>query len=85
MILTSFIPFLILFLYVVLNFPSFEELFILFYFIITFFVFCLSKAAPVAYGCSQARGLIGALAPSLCQSHDSRSEPTPQVMAMPDP
>ena len=54
-----------------------------------FFFFCLfaiSKAAPTAYGGSQARGLIGAIAASLHQSHgNTGSEPclrrTPQLMA----
>ena len=45
---------------------------------------------PAAYGSSQARGLIGAVAASLRHSHsNARSEPclrpTPQLMAMPDP
>ena len=57
---------------------------------IFFFVFGLFRAAPMAYGGSQARGRIGAVAASLHQSHsDARSElrlqPTPQLMAMPDP
>ena len=52
--------------------------------------FCLFWAAPVAYGGSQARGLIGAVAASLHQSHsNTRSEaclqPTPQLRATPDP
>jgi len=59
----------------------------IFYFIL-FFVF--SRAAPVAYGGSQARGLIRAVATSLCPSHgNKRSElclqPTPQLMATPVP
>ena len=33
-----------------------------------FLSFCLFKAAPMAYGCSQARGVIGAVAVGLCQS-----------------
>ena len=50
----------------------------------------LFRAAPVAYGGSQARGPIGAIAAGLHHSHsNSRSEPhlrpTPQLMAMPDP
>ena len=62
-----------------------------------FFVFCLfvvvvvaiSWAAPVAYGGSQARGLIGAVATSLHQSHSNsgsepRLQPTPQLTATPD-
>ena len=55
-----------------------------------FFLFCLFRAAPTAYGGSQARGSIGAVAASLCQSHsNSVSEPclrpAPQLIAMPDP
>ena len=57
-----------------------------------FFFFCLfaiSWAAPVAYGDSQARGRMGAVAASLRQSHsNSGSEPhlrpTLQLTAMPD-
>ena len=33
-----------------------------FYFIVFYFVFCLFRAAPTAYGSSQAMGLIGAVA-----------------------
>ena len=44
-----------------------------------FFFFCLfaiARAAPMAYGGSQARGQIGAVATSLHQSHsNTRSEP----------
>ena len=55
-----------------------------------FFFLCLFRAAPMAYGGSRARGLIGATAASLCQSHShSRSKPrlrpTPQLTAIPDP
>ena len=74
---------------------------ILFYFIL-FFVFCLfvflsfvvivvaiSWAAPEAYGGSQARGLIGAVATGLRQSHSNagsepRLQPTPQLTATQD-
>ena len=47
-------------------------------------------AGPVAYGGSQARGLIGAVNAILCQSHsNAKSEPhlqpTPQLAAMQDP
>ena len=63
---------------------------ILFFF---FFFFCLldiSWAAPTAYGGSQARGLIRAVATSLCQSHSNAGSqlhlrPTPQLTATPDP
>ena len=55
------------------------------------FIFCFFfRAAPVAYGGSQARGLIGVAAASLRQSHSNarsepRLQPTPQLLAMPDP
>ena len=54
-----------------------------------FFFFVFSRAVPMAYGGSQARGLIRAVAASLCQSHSSvgsepRLWPTPQLMAMLD-
>ena len=60
---------------------------------IYFFIFCLfaiSWATPAAYGGSQARGPIGAVATSLRQSHSNvgsepRLQPTPQLTAMPDP
>ena len=51
----------------------------------------ISWAAPtVAYGGSQARGLIGAVAASLHHSlsykgSEPRLRPTPQLTAMPDP
>ena len=56
------------------------------------FVFCLfaiSWAAPVAYGGSQARGRIGAVATGLHQCHSNagskpRLRPTPQLTATPD-
>ena len=53
-----------------------------------FFVFLpFSRAAPAAYGGSQARGQIGAIATSLRHSHsNARSEPglgpIPQLMIM---
>ena len=58
-----------------------------------FFFFCLfafSRAAPAAYGGSQARGLIGAVATGLRQSQgnagpEPRLQPTPQLSATPDP
>ena len=36
-----------------------------------FFVFCLLRATPTAYGGSQARGPVGALATSLHHSHSN--------------
>ena len=61
---------------------------IIFFFV--FLSFCLSGAAPVAYGGSQAKGLIRAVAASLCHSHSNagpepRLQPTPQLTATPDP
>ena len=55
---------------------------------LSFFVF--SRAAPEAYGGSQARGLIRGVAASLRHSHSNtgsepRLRPAPQLMAMPDP
>jgi len=52
-------------------------------------VVAISWAALAAYGGSQARGLIGAVAASLHQSHSNagpepRLQPTPQLMATPD-
>ena len=61
--------------------------------VLFFFFFCLfaiSWAAPAAYGGSQARGPIEAVAIGLCQSHSNAGSephlrPTPQLMATPDP
>ena len=52
--------------------------------------FVFSRAAPMAYGGSKARGLIEAVAASRRQSHSNTGsqpclQPTPQLMAMPDP
>ena len=54
------------------------------------YLFSLFRAAPMAYGGSQARGPIQAVAAGQHHSHsNSRSEPhlqcTPQLMATPDP
>ena len=68
-----------------------EKFVVLFFGFFDFFVFvCLSRAAPVAHGGSQARGLIGAVAAGLRQSHNNAIlEPhlrsTPHLMATPDP
>ena len=53
-------------------------------------LFCLLRASPMAYGGSQARGLIRAVADGHSHSHsNARSEPhlqpTLQLTAMPDP
>ena len=58
-----------------------------------FFFFCLlafSWATPTTHGRSQTRGQIGAVAPSLHQSHSNvvselHLQPTPQLTATPDP
>ena len=58
-----------------------------------YFYFCLfafSRATPVAYGDSQARGLIGAVSAGLHQSHNNTGsephlQPTPQLTATLDP
>ena len=58
---------------------------------ITFFcLFVFSRAAPIAYGGSQARGQIQAVASGLYHSHSNAGsepwlQPTPQLMATPDP
>ena len=61
-----------------------EELLLFFFVFLSF-----SRATPAAYGGSQARGLIGAVATGLLQSHShARSEPSlcpiPQLTATPD-
>ena len=53
-------------------------------------LFAVFWAAPAAYGGSQARGQIGAVAASLRQSHSNAGsephlQPTPQLTATPDP
>ena len=66
------------------------NLLILFYFISFFLVFLLFLwAASVAYGGSQARAPIGAVATGLRQNHSNagsepRLQPTPQLKEMPD-
>ena len=46
----------------------------LFHFILFFCLFAFSRATPTAYGGSQARGLIGALAASLHHSQPQQHE-----------
>ena len=66
--------------------------FFLFFCLLSFFVVvvvAISWAAPAAYGGSQARGPIGAVATGLRQSHSNagsepRLQPTPQLTATPD-
>ena len=52
--------------------------------------YLLFRAAPAAYGGSQARGRVGAIAAGLHHSHSNAGSelhlwPTPQLMAMTDP
>ena len=63
---------------------------ITFLFFFFFPVFGLFRAEPMAHGGSQARGLIGAVASGLCQSHSNAGSkpnlrPTPQLVEMLDP
>ena len=53
-------------------------------------LFAFSRAASMAYGGSQARGVFGALATGLPHSHSNAGSepclrPTPQFRATPDP
>ena len=55
-----------------------------------FFVFCLFRATPTAHGGSQDRSPIGAVAAGLHHSHSNKGselslQPTPQLIATPDP
>ena len=59
------------------------------FFFFFFGLFAISWAAPTAYGGSQARGPIGAVATGLHQSHSNTGsephlQPTPQLTATPD-
>ena len=65
-------------------------LFLVFFLFFFFFFALLFRGAPMAYGGSQARGPIGAIAASLHHSHSNAGsepclQPTPQLMAMLDP
>ena len=64
--------------------------FLLLLFFSVFCLFAISWATPVAYGGSQARGPIGAIAAGLRQSHSNvgseprlQPTPTPQITATP--
>ena len=64
--------------------------FLNFFFLFFFFFFGLFRASPTAYGSSQARGRIAAVAANLHHSPSNWGsepclQPTPQVMATPDP
>ena len=63
--------------------------FVLFCFLAFVVVVAISWAAPAAYGGSQARGRMGAVATGLRQRHskagsEPRLQPTPQLTATPD-
>ena len=70
---------------------KFHFIYLFLFFIIIFFLsFVFSKSAPMAYGSSQARGQIGAVAAGLRQSDSNtgsepRLQPTPQLTATQDP
>ena len=69
-------------------YPENKYLYLFIYFF--FFVFCPFRAIPTAYGGSQARGLIKAVAAGLYHSHSNtgfelRLRPTPQLTATLDP
>ena len=60
------------------------------FFFFFFFCFLLFRATPVAHESLQARGQIRASVAGLCHSHSSAGskpclQPTPQLMARPDP
>ena len=60
------------------------------FFVVVVVVVAASEAAPAAYGDSQARGLIGAVATGLRHSHSNAGselhlQPTPQLTATLDP
>ena len=66
-----------------------KENYVAFVVVVVVVVVAISWAAPAAYGGSQARGLIGAVATGLRQSHSNagselRLQPTPQLTATPD-
>ena len=70
-------------------FSFFLSFFFFFFFFLCVCV-CLFRAAPTAYGGSQARGRIGAVAAGLHHSHSNtkselRLPPTSQLEATPDP
>ena len=68
-----------------------SEIFVVVVVVVVVFVFLpLSWAAPTAYGGSQARSRIGAIAAGLRQSHSNAGsepclQPTPQLAATPVP
>ena len=76
--------------YTIPFFPTNQGLSILQSLFFFFFLVLFFRAAPTAYGSSQARGQIGAAAAGLHHSHSNvgsmlRLQPTPQLMATLDP
>ena len=74
---------------VINNYSAFNMC-LVFFFLLLLFVCFSFRAAPAAYGSSRARGRIRAVAASLHHSkNNSKSktclQPTPQLMATPDP
>ena len=72
--------------YAIARTPILSIFFFFFFFVLSVF----SRATPVAYGSSQASGLIRAVATSQHQSHSNtrsklRLQTTPQLTATPDP
>ena len=65
--------------YIFLNIVAGFKIFIIIFTIIVFFVFCLFRATPMAYGSSQARGQIGAVAAGLRQSHSNAGSELPSA------
>ena len=60
------------------------------FYLLFFCLFAFSRAASAAYGGSQARGPVGVVAAGLHHSHSNAGsklhlQPTPQLMATPDP
>ena len=66
------------------------SIYIYIYIYIYYYYYCLFRAAPAAYGGSQARSQIGAVVAGLHHSYSNagsklHQQPTPQFMAMPGP
>ena len=70
--------------------PEWFGFFVFFCFCFCFCLFAFSRAAPAAYGGSQARGPMGTVVACLRHSHSNAGPepclgPTPQLTATPDP
>jgi len=70
--------------------PGILDAFLFFFFFFFWSFLTFLGLLPTAYGGSQVRGLIGAVATGLHQSHsnagsETRLQPTPQLTATPDP